>query len=295
VGLDTATEDSGRLALAYYRELTGSEFLDRIEQWHLGHAWLLPIFDGKARGGGSGRTFRYVLGAPSPLSIARTAYDIDRRGEGEEQTRLLRGTLARLMPCIIEGRRVPEDLVLACCRRAVSRMGHKQTNGREEKWETCLGIACALVRGSRRKEDYQMSLEENRTTRDYLFGRLLAIAENIEILALLLADEKRDTNAAKLMQRFADRPSSTWRTIELALTPYKARLRAKRPPALLKREKLMDSVIGTFKGDDFTNDSKLTSEFLLGYHCQRAALWQKNEPDNGTGDKVDTEHQGDDA
>jgi CRISPR-associated protein Csd1 len=140
-----------------------------------------------------------------------------------------------------------------------------------------------------------MSLEENRTTRDYLFGRLLAIAENIEILALLLADEKRDTNAAKLMQRFADRPSSTWRTIELALTPYKARLRAKRPPALLKREKLMDSVIGTFKGDDFTNDSKLTSEFLLGYHCQRAALWQKNEPDNGTGDKVDTEHQGDDA
>ena len=74
-----------------------------------------------------------------------------------------------------------------------------------------------------------MSLEENRTTRDYLYGRLLAIAENIEDRALYVARETRDTKAAKLMQRFASHPFSTWRNIEIALVPYKTRLRANRP------------------------------------------------------------------
>jgi len=121
-----------------------------------------------------------------------------------------------------------------------------------------------------------MSLEESRRTRDYLFGRLLAIAENIESRALYLAGEQRDTNAAKLMQRFADHPCSTWRNIELSLAPYKSRLRAKRPGVLFKREQLLDAVIGMFGGEDFTMDSKLSGEFLLGYHCQRAALWLKS-------------------
>ena len=77
------------------------------------------------------------------------------------------------------------------------------------------------------------------------------------------------------MQRFADHPCSTWRTLELALTPYKARLRTNRPSVLLEREKLLDAVTGLFSGEDFINDSKLSGEFLLGYHCQRAALWHK--------------------
>jgi CRISPR-associated protein Csd1 len=143
------------------------------------------------------------------------------------------------------------------------------------EWEKCMGIACALVRGSRREEQYEMSLEERRTTRDYLFGRLLAIADYTEQQALYLADEKRDSNAAKLMQRFASHPFSAWRNIELALAPYKSRLRANRPGQLVKLEKLLDSVVGMFQDNDFINDSKLSGEFLLGYHCQRAALWAR--------------------
>jgi CRISPR-associated protein Csd1 len=75
------------------------------------------------------------------------------------------------------------------------------------------------------------------------------------------------------MQRFADRPSSTWRTIELALTPYKARLRAKRPGMLVAIEKQLDEITCKFQTSEFTDDGKLSGEFLLAYHCQRAALW----------------------
>jgi len=124
-----------------------------------------------------------------------------------------------------------------------------------------------------------MTLEQNRKTRDYLYGRLLALAEHLESRALYVTGEKRETNAAKLMQRFADRPYSTWRTIETSLTPYKVRLRAKRPGFLHAVEKELDEVHGLFARDDYISDLRLSGEFLLGYHCQRAKLQAKPEPD----------------
>lgn len=74
------------------------------------------------------------------------------------------------------------------------------------------------------------------------------------------------------MQRFADRPASTWRTIEPALRPYMSRLRVLRPGPLHKKEVLLDEVTCLFKPDDFLKDTPLSGEFLLGYHCQRQAL-----------------------
>lgn len=117
-----------------------------------------------------------------------------------------------------------------------------------------------------------MTLESDRTTRDYLYGCLLAIAESIESYSLSVGGESRDTNAARLMQRFSDRPFSTWKTIELSLAPYKSRLRAKRAGWLLKREQLMTDTMSKFKATDYVNDAPLTGEFLLGYHCQRKEL-----------------------
>lgn len=145
---------------------------------------------------------------------------------------------------------------------------------REREWKKVLGIACGLYKGVHPEEGYQMSLEENRSSRDYLFGRMLAIAENIESCALDLIQESRDTNAARSMQRFADNPCSTWRHIEIALEPYRARLKRDSPEVLAIREKLLDSVIGLFKGEEFVSTDKLSGEFLLGYHCQRADLWR---------------------
>ena len=81
------------------------------------------------------------------------------------------------------------------------------------------------------------------------------------------------------MQRFADRPFSTWRTIELALKPYEARMQAGSEISirvLVKRRKLLDEVMSALnKLPERTSDVPLSGEFLLGYHCQRAKL---NEP-----------------
>src|SRR5439155_12503237 len=102
-------------------------------------------------------------------------------------------------------------------RRASNRKGLEQW-----EWENALAVACALYKGSQLRNPkeirrYSMALEPDRNTREYLYGRLLAIAEHIEDRALYVAGERRDTTAAKLMQRFAERPFSTWKTIELSL------------------------------------------------------------------------------
>lgn len=58
---------------------------------------------------------------------------------------------------------------------------------------------------------------------------------------------------------------------------YKTRLRAKRPAFLAVMEAQLDKVVCEFQGKDFTDDRKLSGEFLLGYHCQRQTLRIKPE------------------
>jgi CRISPR-associated protein Csd1 len=258
MGVDSATP--GRMAIIYYRELKGSEFLQRIESWHATCAW--PQNFGKDKDG----KLRLFVGAPAPHDIAEAAFG--RRLDDK----LRKATVERLLPCIVDGQSIPSDLKDSLVRRATNRVGLEHW-----EWEKVLGIACGLFRGwsiSQGKE-YAMALEEDRTSRDYLYGRLLAVADNLEGYALRLAGETRETSAARLMQRFADHPFSTWRTIELSLTPYKARLKAsaKGAGALVKCQKLLDEIPRRFVCADFLDDRPLSGEFLLGYHCQRAAFF----------------------
>lgn len=267
IAVDSATP--GRMAIRYYRELTGSEFLARIEAWHAGCCWRQCF--------GKDRIF---FGAPAPRDIAETAYG--RRPDDN----LRKATVERLLPCIVDGAPIPRDLVESCVRRASNRNGVKV-----REWERALGIACALFRYHHKERNYDMPLERERNSRDYLYGRLLALAEHLESRALYVGGEKRATNSEKLMQRFADRPYSTWLILETGLTPYKVRLRAKRPGFLHKVETEIDEVVNDFNPDDFTSDKRLAGEFLLGYHCQREAL----RPTSGQGEGQDATDTEDDS
>ena len=281
MGLNSASDD-GRMAITFYRELLGSEFLARIQAWHDNFAWHQEFREEDE--GERVKSHRFV-GAPAPREIAETAYGVQKRSRSGEK--LVRATIERLLPCIVDGRSIPRDLVQSCVFRASNRLcfTNRKPGKEESEWKQCLGIACAVYRGLHKEKNYQMSLEENRRSRDYLFGRLLAIADHLEGSALDVAGENRDTNAAKLMQRFADRPTSTWRSIETKLVPYRSRLRARRPGTLVKLDKQLNAVMCKFDTADF-NDDKLSGEFLLGYHCQRAELWKTDK--GATENETDT-------
>lgn len=261
MGLDSSTP--GRMAITYYRELKGSEFLDRVESWHVSYAWFQNY----------SKECRFI-GAPSPKDIAIAAFGrrIDEK--------LSKSTVSRILPCIVDGLPVPEDLWRMIFNRTKNRISMEHW-----EWGKNLGIACGIYRGLHKEMNYKMSLEQESTSRDYLYGRLLAVAEKLEAIALSVAGEQRDTNAAKLMNRFADHPYSTWKHIELALAPYKTRLRGTRPAFLEKMSNLMDQIHDMFNPEDYTDDSALGGEFLLGYHCQRRDL-RKKSPDELQEEKI---------
>ncbi|MDP3663730.1 MAG: type I-C CRISPR-associated protein Cas8c/Csd1 [Nitrosomonas sp.] len=288
MGIDSATD--GRMGIIYYRELFSHDFLNRLETWHSQFAW--PQRHTKETANTTGKKPKtkviWPISSPVPMAIAKAAY-------GENVTdNLKKKVIERLIPCIIDGQPFPLDLVISCVRKATNRVGY--TSDAQWLWEKNLGIACALYKGYHQRHpnltqrrEYAMALEENYHARDYLFGRLLAIAERIEDVALNISGENRPTTAARLMQRFADRPFETWRTIELALQPYMQRLRVSRAGFLTNQLKELDTVQAMFKHDDFISKAALSGEFLLGYHCQRQKFRSKSETPDETSSQGDSE------
>lgn len=269
MALDAATP--GRMAITYYRRLPGSEFLRRLENWHLAFAWV------QCHGISKGTRLEFV-GPPTPNEIAEAAYGVSLNEKLKNATR------ARLLPCIVDGTPFPPDLVRAACQRASNRIGLDWW-----EWERTLGIACALYKGAHPERSYDMALDRTRRSRDYLFGRLLAIADNLEQMALNLSKEGRETNAARQMAHFARQPMSSWLDLDSQkLPPYRSRLQVAAPDFLRSRQNEIQEVCNLFDPDDF-NDTPLTGEFLLGFHCQRSALFEKTEKKEKTDSTENTD------
>ena len=264
--LDSATP--GRMALTYYQEFLPADYFANLDAWIDDFSWYqrYSIEQPNAKKSDKKKTL-WAFVPPSPYSIAEAVY-----GKSLSDT-LKKQLYARLLPVIAGGTSVPipEDLVHQSFQAACN------PNGCENwEWQRNIGVACALYKGWRarhhdlsQRRTYPMSLDTQNRSRDYLYGRLLAVAENTESYALYLAGEKRATTAERYMQRFAEHPFATWRNIELALKPYQDRLRNNGKDT---GAQAISEIMELFATDDFTSDDKLSGEFLLGYHCQKMEI-----------------------
>ena len=264
--LDSATP--GRMALTYYQEFLPADYFANLDAWIDDFSWYqrYSIEQPNAKKSDKKKTL-WAFVPPSPYSIAEAVY-----GKSLSDT-LKKQLYARLLPVIAGGTSVPipEDLVRQSFQAACN------PNGCENwEWQRNIGVACALYKGWRarhhdlsQRRTYPMSLDTQNRSRDYLYGRLLAVAENTESYALYLAGEKRATTAERYMQRFAEHPFATWRNIELALKPYQERLRNNGKDT---GAQAIGEIMELFATDDFTCDDKLSGEFLLGYHCQKMEI-----------------------
>lgn len=269
MGIDSATP--GRMAITYYQAFSPQQYIEQISRWHEDFAWYQRHKQDKAT--------IWPVSAPAPWSICEAIYG-NAVSDG-----LKKNTIERLLPCIVEEKTLPRDLVDKAVHRVSNPNAYKKDD--QWQWEKHLGIACALYRGYRKRQpnqlkEYKMALEENNHSRDYLYGRLLAIAERIEEIALSVAGEKRNVTAIRLMQRFADHPATTWRTIELSLVPYQQRLTSRRAGFLHNILKLLDDVMSGFSAESFNNDKALSGEFLLAFHSQRLELRKKTPSESNT-------------
>ncbi|MEG2199466.1 MAG: type I-C CRISPR-associated protein Cas8c/Csd1 [Anaerovorax sp.] len=244
MGVDAATP--GRLSITFYREMKGDQFIERIKNWHEKCAWLHTY-----RIGADKKRIPFV-GAPAPKDIAFAAYG------NTASDKLKKSTVERLLPCIVDGRPLPLDLVRNVVQRAGSPMSMENW-----EWVKTLSIACNLYWKRNEKEIETMALDESKLDRSYLYGRLLAIADQIENMAYDKWGE-RPTNAMRYMNTFSQKPRRTWKIIAESLRPYQDRLVGK----IKYYNDLLVEIGSMLDGVDCEEDKALEGTYLFGYYSQ---------------------------
>lgn len=258
--LDAAT--SGRMSICYYDELAGQDFIERVEKWHIHGMWQQHDYDANEKKPIS------FFGVPASKRLLQACYG------GDLSDTRLRLETERLFTAIEQGRNLPVEFLTVGFRTVVKQAAVQ--NDRFTWRNNLLEPICSIVRYHfyHKKEEYSVALNENNTNRSYLFGRLLALADKLELAAYRPEERRmRQTNAMRYMEIFADRPATTWRTVQKKLLPYEHRREAYGG----KERKLIHKVGSMFDESDFLSDAPLDGRFLLGFYAQEYAIDQEIE------------------
>ena len=151
-------------------------------------------------------------------------------------------------------------------------------------------LACSFEKKYRHdnyKEEWVMALDKKCKKRDYLYGRLLAVAERVEWCTYIKdKDLKRVTNAKRYMTTFSQRPYTTWKILEENLQPYLNKLEFK---TRTYYENVLNEILWLFEKADYHNDTPLEGLYLLGYHCQLFEFQQNKEKKEDIKEEQDNE------
>jgi len=283
--LATDSATTGRMSITYYRRLAEGEYLERVIHWHYTCKWFQPFGSDKKDTGKLG----YFVGAPSFDRIIEAVLGRKRSQNDDNYDKQKKAARERLLHCVFDGERIPRDMVT----RAVNRASHplalekaKPNNQAErwEEWEQVLCTTCAMVRryyDDYEGEEFDVALESPRTDRDYLYGRLLAVADRIESSARHKQGTTKDdraTNAMRYMTAFAQHPFLTWNMLfTQQLNPYIQQLNGAG-----WHLNQVEEIMGLFKDDDYESDSPLSGKYLLGFFAQRQAMRTKSAEQNNS-------------
>lgn len=282
---DSATK--GRLSVTYYRELSENEYEERINQWHNTCKWYQPF--GKDADG----TYKlgYFIGAPAVDRITLAVLGKRRSQRDTSYNKLVKNLREQLVHCIFDGERIPASIVIAATNRASNPLAFENASTKSNSehwrdWEYVLGAACALIKRyyhDYKKEAFAVELETERCDRNYLYGRLLAVADKIESSARYKQGKTREanraTNAIRYMMAFSQHPYRTWSMLfTQQLNPYIQQLNG--AGWYLN---LIGDIKQLFESGAFESDTSLDGSYLLGFFAQRQELRKKQEKDNNIG------------
>ncbi|MCD8191104.1 MAG: type I-C CRISPR-associated protein Cas8c/Csd1 [Clostridiales bacterium] len=287
LGLRKPTLTDGRLSISYYQECPGNDYVERLADWRLHCCWW-------GRYNPTTETREITTPVPTKIAIAvmgRNAVEIaqgKKKGGSKDtdpqETKRMRQLMSQLMMCIVDKQPLPPSLVNSafyrCC-NPLSFTGEKEKGWDRNGWNQSVNTTCALIscfqkRGS--NEVFPPELQTASRNRDYLYGRLLAVADLMEEQVMKRqkdssTDKPRPTNAIRLTQRFAQRPFDTWQMIHEKLLPtfQTAGEEAKR------YQIAFEEIEGLFLENERVQKDPLSMAFLQGYSSQRQAWFTKRE------------------
>mgnify|MGYP004506386843 FL=1 len=256
LGVDAAT--TGRLSVIFSREYfgaDGNELIERIEQWHRDCAWNVSSYNKKLQ------KRVYFTGAPSPYEIALCTYGREQGNSIKGTDKVIANAVERILPCIVDGKRVPIDIM----REVVHRAQHPQNYKSKTLWQQVLSVACALTRKHLIEKGEECLVMKSPESLDAKCGRMLAIADAIE--AWVLREEKidRNTTAMRYYAKFCENPCDTWVIIQRNLKPYEMKLRGR----ARNLQTLLGEISATISEEEFQQKRNLDGTFCLGFDSQR--------------------------
>lgn len=266
MGLDAAT--TGRLSITYYQELMASDFFRRLLNWGKTCNWFYLNFNEQKKP-------IYERRTPTFRQIVQCAYGRESTRFLEVDDKVLKDQTQRLVKCMLEGQKIPRDLVQMLTIRASTPLAYTNLNR-----ERILSTACAVIKKYyereylKKGEDEEMKLNPENRDRSYLFGRLLAVYEKIE-RSTYDAKEGREPNAIRLQSAYVNHPMQTWKILEDLMNPYFCKL-----PVGLREyyRRMISEITDTFDEKDMEHMNQgLKETYLLGYYLQRAELNRKKE------------------
>lgn len=288
IGLEAAT--IGRLSITFYQRLLATEYYKHLQNWYSECFWwqsFIPEKEGKSKGG----SVQTYIGTPPVWDIVKAVCG------AEANDKIKKSTFQRLIPCIVEGRALPYDMM----KSIVDRVCKPQSFDSKFVYRRTLEIACALIQKYRRDcnkrikdtetqnlkmEVVDVALDKKIKERSYLFGRLLATAQKIEEYVLYQDKENRDTNAERLMTTYSKKPVSTWKILNEKLRPYISKIDYRERAKDEKKRHMHSYYVSqlneihstmeiegflagqTTEGDTIINNEPLNELFLLGYYSQ---------------------------
>lgn len=240
----------GRISVLDYRIITAQEFYKNILTWHKTYFWYLSY-----------GSFDFV-GAPSVYDVVRAAYGHeDSKGQLSVASKaLVAKAISRISDCLIENRPLPADIQKNLFAHATHPEHYKNA------WNSVFSIACAVINGTKFKGG-EIMLDYDRTDRDYLFGRLLAIANYAERKTFTITDSDRETNAIRYMSDFVKRPATTWEQLFRKLQIYLRKLNKYGSSDGEYYKDMINGILSSMNPSDFTN-TPLGATYLLGYSSQ---------------------------
>ena len=267
LGFDAAT--SGRLAMVEEMTLTSARYLENVRKWHEDCSWIHEKWKDKKR-----IQFSGMVGVKD---IADILFGIESKGgltiADTNGKKLYAEVAKRILPCIWNGSRIPYDYVNRAVLKASTPLAYKE----RKNCERVLTLACSFVKKNRNErygEEWNVALDEKQKDRNYLYGRLLAVADRIEYRTYDDKDKARVTNAKRYMSTFSQRPFETWKVIEESIQPYMNKLQ------IAERrfyENVLNDIYELFDADSFQDNKKLDGLYLLGFHSQAYDLKAKKE------------------
>ncbi len=264
IALEAAT--TGRLSVVYYDEMGAIQYIDAVRSWQQHCKWRRTVTVGKAEEKRKKITCECT---PSPRDMALAAFGVQRSEWLEADAKLIRSTVKRLLPCITKkGGKIPEDMIRAAARRA----SMPQTMSEFVWYNDVLCVVCAMLRYRYEMEGNKMDdfLKDNINDRSVLFGRLLAVYDYMEQLAMFERDEngkvveRRTTNAKRYWNAYSRRPAKTFETIKQNLVPYERKLSNY---AVMKFEEWSGEIMKHLAAAGYSNVA-LSEMYLPGYYLQ---------------------------